>query len=61
LVFHRAAELLSHFHPVVAGAGSGAIIVGLVALPYLDWNPAAMRLRKVAVWFAIFLVAWWPA
>jgi quinol-cytochrome oxidoreductase complex cytochrome b subunit len=54
-------ELLSHFHPVVAGVlVPGAIIVGLVALPYLDRNPARRpRLRKVAVWtFTIFLVAW---
>jgi menaquinol-cytochrome c reductase cytochrome b/c subunit len=54
-------ELLSHFHPVVAGVlVPGAIIMGLVALPYLDRNPARRpRLRKVAVWtFTIFLVAW---
>lgn len=54
-------ELLSHFHPVVAGVlVPGAIVIGLVALPYIDRNPARRpRLRKVAVWtFTIFLVAW---
>jgi quinol-cytochrome oxidoreductase complex cytochrome b subunit len=54
-------ELLSHFHPVVAGVlVPGAIVIGLVALPYLDRNPARRpSSRKVAVWtFTIFLVAW---
>jgi quinol-cytochrome oxidoreductase complex cytochrome b subunit len=54
-------ELLSHFHPVVAGVlVPAAIIIGLVALPYLDRNPARRpRSRKVAVWtFTIFLIAW---
>jgi quinol-cytochrome oxidoreductase complex cytochrome b subunit len=38
----------------------GAIVIGLVALPYLDRNPARRpSSRKVAVWtFTIFLVAW---
>lgn len=54
-------ELLSHFHPLVAGVlVPGAIIAGLVALPYLDRNPElAPRRRQVAVWtFTIFLVVW---
>lgn len=54
-------ELLSHFHPVVAGVlVPAAIVIGLVALPYLDRNPARrLRSRKVAVWtFTIFLVVW---
>jgi quinol-cytochrome oxidoreductase complex cytochrome b subunit len=54
-------ELLSHFHPVIAGVlVPTAIIGGLLALPYLDRNPAiAMKARKVAVaTFTIFLVVW---
>lgn len=54
-------ELLSHFHPLVAGVlVPGAIVLGLLALPYLDRNPQlAPRHRKVAVWtFTLFLIAW---
>lgn len=54
-------ELLAHFHPQVAGVlVPGAIIIGLMVLPYLDRNPAKQpRLRKVAViTFTIFMVAW---
>lgn len=54
-------ELLSHFHPVVAGVlVPAAVILGLVALPYIDRNPARRAVnRKVAVWvFSIFLVGW---
>lgn len=54
-------ELLSHFHPMVAGVlVPGGIILGLVALPYIDRNPhLAPRYRKVAVaTFTIFLVVW---
>jgi len=54
-------ELLSHFHPAVAGVFvPTAIIGGLLALPYIDRNPAhAPRMRKVAVVvFTIFLVVW---
>lgn len=54
-------ELLSHLHPVVAGVlVPAAIVIGLVALPYIDRNSARRpRLRKVAVWtFTLFLVAW---
>lgn len=54
-------ELLSHFHPTVAGVlVPGAVIIGLIALPYMDRNPAtAIRNRKVAVAaFTIFLVVW---
>ena len=54
-------ELLSHFHPVIAGVlVPTAIIGGLLALPYIDRNPAiALRARKVAVaTFTVFLVVW---
>lgn len=54
-------ELLSHFHPMIAGVlVPGAIVIGLVALPYVDRNPAMLpRMRKVAiVTFTIFLVTW---
>jgi len=54
-------ELLSHFHPVLAGVlVPTAIIGGLLALPYIDRNPAiAIKARKVAVaTFTIFLVVW---
>lgn len=54
-------ELLSHFHPMVAGVLVPAgIVIGAMALPYLDRNPE-MRpgLRKVAViTFTLFLVTW---
>ncbi len=54
-------ELLSHFHPMIAGVlVPTAIIGGLLALPYIDRNPSlAIRLRKVAVaTFTLFLVVW---
>jgi quinol-cytochrome oxidoreductase complex cytochrome b subunit len=54
-------ELLSHFHPMIAGVlVPTAIIGGLLALPYIDRNPALVpRMRKVAVvTFTIFLVVW---
>jgi quinol-cytochrome oxidoreductase complex cytochrome b subunit len=54
-------ELLNHFHPVVAGVLAPAgIVIGLVALPYIDRNPLhRVRYRKVAVWtFTLFLVTW---
>jgi quinol---cytochrome c reductase cytochrome c subunit, bacillus type len=54
-------ELLSHFHPMVAGVlVPVGIIVGSMALPYVDRNPAKLpRLRKVAVVsFTLFLVTW---
>lgn len=54
-------ELLSHYHPQVAGVlVPAAIIIGLVVLPYIDRNPARRpRLRKVAVIvFTIFMVTW---
>ena len=54
-------ELLAHFHPLVAGVlVPGAIVGGLVALPYIDRNPAlSPRLRRVArTTFTIFLVVW---
>lgn len=54
-------ELLSHLHPVVAGVLVPAgILIGLVALPYIDRNPLRRaRYRKVAVWtFTMFLLAW---
>ena len=54
-------ELLSHFHPTVAGVLiPSAIIIGLFALPYLDRNPATQtQVRKVAVViFTTFMVVW---
>ncbi len=54
-------ELLSHFHPMVAGVlVPGAIIIGMVALPYIDRNPRlGPKYRKVAVaTFTVFLVVW---
>jgi menaquinol-cytochrome c reductase cytochrome b/c subunit len=54
-------ELLSHFHPFVAGVlVPGAVIIGLVALPYMDRSTATRpRARKVAVVvFTTFLVLW---
>jgi menaquinol-cytochrome c reductase cytochrome b/c subunit len=54
-------ELLSMFHPLVAGVlVPGAIILGLAALPYMDRNTRIEpRFRKVAVaTFTIFMVVW---
>lgn len=54
-------ELLSHFHPMVAGIlVPGAIVLGMLALPYMDRNPETqMSARKVAVVvFTVFLVGW---
>lgn len=54
-------ELLSHFHPMVAGVlVPAAVVIGLIVLPYIDRNPhTAPRHRKVAVTtFTIFLVVW---
>ncbi len=54
-------ELLSHFHPLVAGVLiPTAIIVGLAALPYIDTNPTHRpRDRKVAVLaFTVVMVLW---
>lgn len=54
-------ELLAQFHPVVAGVlVPGGIVIGLIALPFIDRNPAtAAGRRKVAVvTFTIFLVVW---
>jgi menaquinol-cytochrome c reductase cytochrome b/c subunit len=54
-------ELLSLFHPMVAGVlVPTAIVLGMLALPYLDRNPVlAPRARKVAmVVFTIFLAGW---
>ena len=52
-------ELLAHFHPLVAGVlVPGAIVLGLIALPYIDRSPYIQgRHRRVAVvTFTIFLV-----
>jgi quinol-cytochrome oxidoreductase complex cytochrome b subunit len=54
-------ELLAHFHPLIAGVlVPTAIIIGLVALPYIDRSPYLLpRHRKVAVTaFTAFLVIW---
>lgn len=44
-------ELLAHFHPLIAGVlVPGTIVVGLIALPYLDRSPYLKpRHRKVAI------------
>ncbi len=54
-------ELLSLFHPLVAGVlVPGAIILGLVALPYVDRNPSLNpRTRQIArTAFTVFMVLW---
>lgn len=54
-------ELLSHFHPLVAGILlPGGIVIGLLALPYLDRSPErSPNRRQVAVWaFSLFLGIW---
>ncbi len=54
-------ELLAHFHPLVAGVlVPGAIVGGLIALPYIDRNPRiSAEARRVArVTFTVFLVVW---
>ena len=54
-------ELLAHFHPLIAGVLiPGAIIIGLVALPYID-RSLYLRAshRRVAVsTFTTFMVIW---
>ncbi|MEZ5340055.1 MAG: hypothetical protein R2706_01010 [Acidimicrobiales bacterium] len=54
-------ELLAHFHPLVAGVLiPGAIILGLIALPYIDRSLYIRAShRRVAVsTFTTFLVIW---
>ncbi len=54
-------ELLALFHPLVAGVlVPGAIIMGLVALPYIDRNPSLdPRKRQIArTAFTVFMVLW---
>lgn len=54
-------ELLAHFHPLIAGVLiPGAIIIGLVALPYVDRSLFVRASnRKVAVTtFTIVMVIW---
>ena len=54
-------ELLAHFHPMVGGVLiPTGIILGLLALPYIDRSPYLMpKHRKVAVGtFTVFLVMW---
>jgi quinol-cytochrome oxidoreductase complex cytochrome b subunit len=54
-------ELLSHFHPQLAGVlVPTAIIIGLVTLPYIDRSPyITPRHRRVAVTaFTTFMVIW---
>lgn len=54
-------ELLSLFHPMVAGIlVPGAILTGLIVLPYIDRNSAlTAKSRKVAVAaFTTFLIIW---
>ena len=54
-------ELLAHFHPLVAGVlVPTAIVLGLMALPYMDRNPRfGPEFRRIArITFTIFLVIW---
>ena len=54
-------ELLFHFHPLVAGIlVPGTIVIGLVALPYIDrCGFIKPRHRKVAVnVFTTFMIIW---
>jgi len=54
-------ELLAHFHPLVAGVLiPGAIIVGLIALPYIDRSTYLQpKHRKVATTaFTAFIIIW---
>jgi quinol-cytochrome oxidoreductase complex cytochrome b subunit len=54
-------ELLAHFHPLVAGVlVPGAIVMGLMALPYMDRNPRfSPEFRRIArITFTIFMVIW---
>jgi quinol-cytochrome oxidoreductase complex cytochrome b subunit len=54
-------ELLSLFHPLIAGVlVPGAILLGLVSLPYIDRSPyVRTQHRRVAVaTFTTFLVIW---
>ena len=54
-------ELLAHFHPMVGGVLiPTGIILGLLALPYIDRSPYLKpKHRKVAVGtFTVFLVMW---
>ena len=54
-------ELLARFHPLVAGVlVPGAIVIGLVALPYIDRSKFVKpRHRKVAITtFTTFMVIW---
>ena len=54
-------ELLAIFHPLIAGVlVPGAIVIGLIALPYIDRSRFIQpRHRKVAVTtFTTFLVIW---
>ncbi len=54
-------ELLAHFHPLVAGVlVPTAILIGLMALPYIDRNlnlrPETRRIARLT--FTAFLVIW---
>ena len=54
-------ELLSHFHPLVAGIlVPTGIVGGMFALPFLDRSPhRSPSRRRVAVWtFTLFLGLW---
>jgi len=54
-------ELLALFHPLVAGVlVPGAIVLGLVALPYMDRNPSMdpKKRQVVRMTFTIFMIVW---
>ena len=54
-------ELLAHFHPLIAGVlVPGAIVIGLIALPYIDrsrWLKPSHRKVAIAT-FTTFMVIW---
>lgn len=59
--FAAVQELLAWFHPMVAGVlFPTAVVIGLIALPYVDRNPRlAPRFRRVAVTaFTVWVVLW---
>ncbi len=54
-------ELLRYFHPMIAGVTlPGVVIVGLMAIPYIDKNPSARpENRKMANMAFTFFVVFW--
>jgi menaquinol-cytochrome c reductase cytochrome b/c subunit len=54
-------ELLRYFHPMIAGVTlPGVVIVGLMAIPYVDKNPSARpENRKLANMAFTFFITFW--